>query len=241
MAERTASMSQQWKYGIALASMIVYAKETALRPQTQSADSRQIERYSERFGQWGLWTFGEDAAAGIYRQHLGSIPGHENLRLPKIGTMHQGMIEAALGDGVRARGGPVVERGTKPVELTIDESLVNDPASYPITTKVHHVLKSELPDAWTGAHSVQEDGSLKSEKGFVEAFGTDPHEIENHVNGTEGTTETIHAKFVIGVDGAHSWVRRQLPDLKMEGDNSDQVFGVVGKVHSLTFPWLLER
>lgn len=139
------------------------------------------------------------------------------------------MIEAALGDGVRARGGPDVERGTYPVDLAIDEKQAADWSSYPITAQVYHALKSELPDTWTGAHTVQEDGSLKHEKGIMKAYGTDPHEIEQHVNGTEGTTETVHAKYLIGTDGAHSWVRRQLPGFKMEGDNSDMVFGVLGK------------
>ncbi|KAK4502211.1 hypothetical protein PRZ48_005636 [Zasmidium cellare] len=194
-----------------------------------------IEQYGERFGHWGLWTFGEDPEAGIYRQHRGYIPSQDKAR-HEIVTMNQGMIEAALGDGVRARNGPVVERGTKPVELTIDESLANDLSSYPITARVYHARKSELPDVWTGAHTVQEDGSLKRERGFIDAFGTDPHEFENHVNGVEGTTETIHAKYVIGTDGAHSWVRRQLPDFKMEGDTSDEVFGVVDIIPSTNFP-----
>lgn len=143
--------------------------------------------------------------------------------------MNQGMIEAALGDGVRARGGPDVERGATPTGLAIDEKNLNDPSAYPITAQIHHVPKSELPEPWTGAHSIQDDGSPKRERGLLEAYGTDPHEIEQHVNGLEGTTETIHAKYVIGTDGAHSWVRRQLPDFKMEGDSSDMVFGVVGE------------
>lgn len=143
------------------------------------------------------------------------------------------MIEAALGGGVRVRGGPTVERGAKPIALAVDESRVADMTSYPITAEVYHAFKAELPDTWTGAHSIQDDGSLKRERGFIDAYGTDPHEIEQHVNGPEGTTETIHAKYVLGVDGAHSWVRRQLPGFQMEGDNSDMVFGVLGEFRSI--------
>ncbi|KAI0628051.1 FAD binding domain-containing protein [Trametes polyzona] len=38
--------------------------------------------------------------------------------------------------------------------------------------------------------------------------------------------ETVHAKFVLGADGAHSWVRKAL-DIPMEGDTTDHIWGVV--------------
>jgi phenol 2-monooxygenase len=36
--------------------------------------------------------------------------------------------------------------------------------------------------------------------------------------------EHIHAKYVVGCDGAHSWLRKQL-DVVLEGDLTDSVFG----------------
>ncbi|KAI0693736.1 FAD binding domain-containing protein [Cytidiella melzeri] len=39
-------------------------------------------------------------------------------------------------------------------------------------------------------------------------------------------TETVYAKFVIGADGAHSWVRRAL-GIEMEGEQTDHVWGAI--------------
>lgn len=42
----------------------------------------------------------------------------------------------------------------------------------------------------------------------------------------EGREETIKAKYVIGCDGAHSWVRREL-GFKLEGEPTDYIWGVL--------------
>ncbi|KAI0818935.1 FAD binding domain-containing protein [Irpex lacteus] len=42
----------------------------------------------------------------------------------------------------------------------------------------------------------------------------------------EKSEETIHAKFVIGADGAHSWVRRAL-GIEMIGEQTDHVWGAI--------------
>ncbi|KIJ11904.1 hypothetical protein PAXINDRAFT_171529 [Paxillus involutus ATCC 200175] len=39
-------------------------------------------------------------------------------------------------------------------------------------------------------------------------------------------TESVRAKFVIGGDGAHSWVRRAL-NITMDGENTDSIWGVI--------------
>ena len=40
----------------------------------------------------------------------------------------------------------------------------------------------------------------------------------------EEDCEIIHTKYVVGCDGAHSWVRKQL-DIDMEGEQTDFVWG----------------
>ncbi|KAI9464680.1 FAD binding domain-containing protein [Boletus coccyginus] len=51
----------------------------------------------------------------------------------------------------------------------------------------------------------------------------------------ESKTEIIHAKFVVGADGAHSWVRNAL-GIKMEGEQTDYVWGVIDIVPETNFP-----
>ena len=47
--------------------------------------------------------------------------------------------------------------------------------------------------------------------------------------------EIVHAKYVIGTDGAHSWVRNQI-QCKLEGDSTDYVWGVMDIVPVTDFP-----
>lgn len=47
--------------------------------------------------------------------------------------------------------------------------------------------------------------------------------------------EIVHAKYVVGADGAHSWVRKQF-DIAMEGEQSDFIWGVLDMVPETDFP-----
>ncbi|KAG1850916.1 FAD binding domain-containing protein [Suillus subluteus] len=47
--------------------------------------------------------------------------------------------------------------------------------------------------------------------------------------------EIVHAKFVVGADGAHSWVRKQL-DIAMDGEQSEFIWGVLDMVPDTNFP-----
>ncbi|KAG1778840.1 FAD binding domain-containing protein [Suillus placidus] len=47
--------------------------------------------------------------------------------------------------------------------------------------------------------------------------------------------EIVHAKFVVGGDGAHSWIRKQF-DITMDGEQSDFIWGVVDMVPDTDFP-----
>ncbi|KAG2159492.1 FAD binding domain-containing protein [Suillus bovinus] len=51
----------------------------------------------------------------------------------------------------------------------------------------------------------------------------------------EKREEIVHAKFVIGGDGAHSWIRKQF-NITMDGEQSDDIWGVVDFVPDTDFP-----
>ncbi|KAH8110740.1 FAD binding domain-containing protein [Phellopilus nigrolimitatus] len=51
----------------------------------------------------------------------------------------------------------------------------------------------------------------------------------------ENDTELVHAKYVLGSDGAHSWVRKEL-GISMEGEQTNYVWGVVDTVPETDFP-----
>ncbi|KAI0773242.1 FAD binding domain-containing protein [Trametes elegans] len=59
--------------------------------------------------------------------------------------------------------------------------------------------------------------------------------VLKHLDRKENVVEVVHAKFVLGADGAHSWVRKVM-GIKMEGDSTDDVWGVVDIKPDTDFP-----
>lgn len=151
-------------------------------------------------------------------------------------TMHQGNTEATLIDAIRRRFGPEVERGVVPKSMTLDDSLIDDLDAYPLTVELRHERREELATWRTNAHSVRPDGTIKPERGAIDAvIGASTDDTIPVVSGEEGTTKTIQAKYVIGSEGAHSWVRRQL-GFQMVGSSSKAVWGVIDVVLNTNFP-----
>ena len=91
--------------------------------------------------------------------------------------------------------------------------------AYPVTIRLRHLSDEEATPAQGNSHSVgegaPEDGLFRSN---LAADDTD--DLIRKSAGKHGTTETVHAKYVIGCDGAHSWTRRQL-GITMEGEQTD--------------------
>ncbi|THU93886.1 hypothetical protein K435DRAFT_724952 [Dendrothele bispora CBS 962.96] len=51
----------------------------------------------------------------------------------------------------------------------------------------------------------------------------------------EEDSEVVYAKYVVGADGAHSWVRKSF-GIAMEGEQTDYVWGVVDMIPDTDFP-----
>lgn len=126
-------------------------------------------------------------------------------------VLHQGRIERFFLDTIKKNSGDTlhVERGVLPEVLEIDESRVQDdsPDNYPITVQLRQLSEEEATPAQFGKSTP--NGLFRSS-----ISGDDtPQGIRTDV--AAGTREIVHAKYVIGCDGAHSWVRRNL-GFKME-------------------------
>jgi phenol 2-monooxygenase len=57
----------------------------------------------------------------------------------------------------------------------------------------------------------------------------------SQLNAKAGSEEIVHAKYMLGADGAHSWTRNQL-GFKLEGDSTDYIWGVLDIVPITDFP-----
>lgn len=194
----------------------------------------KLHKHGVHLGQWTMWNPDpDDVEAGITRNRelihgvertVEAIEAQSGTQF-KPYAIHQGFIEAAMIQASRERGGSKVERGTVPVSIEVQDTMSTE---YPVKVKVRHLTKSELASPRTGAHRVEADGSLKPERGYIDAFGEDPDEIVPSIGGAENVTETIRAKYLIGADGARSWVRNQI-GFTLEGEETDAIWGAIGE------------
>lgn len=137
-------------------------------------------------------------------------PGTSYFRHMLLG---QGRVEQFLIDSAYEHGGPDVERNVAPAQLDIDEhaSDRHDADTYPIAVHVQHMS----PPA-----STHDPKSGLYRSNLFTTNGTSVQEVLR--------SETIRAKYVIGCDGARSWVRQRLgPDYDLRGDSANTYWGVV--------------
>lgn len=194
----------------------------------------QVRKHGVPLGQYSMWNQDpSNVDGGIVRNrdiakgvaHTAAAMEARAGTNEKPAAIHQGFIEAAMIEGSRVRGGSKVERGTLPESIDVQSETSSE---YPVSVKVRHLVKSELAPPRTGAHSIREDGKLEPERGYIDAFGNDHEETISSIGGEEGSTETIRAKYVIAADGARSWVRNNV-GLSMEGEETDAIWGAIGK------------
>ncbi|KAJ4479624.1 FAD binding domain-containing protein [Lentinula edodes] len=81
--------------------------------------------------------------------------------------------------------------------------------------------------------------SLQVTEALVDDFHAYPVRVVLEHEGTETEderrTEIVYAKYVLGADGAHSWVRKYM-GIAMQGEQTEYVWGVVDLVPDTNFP-----
>jgi len=135
-------------------------------------------------------------------------------------TLHQGEIEAIFLDSMKAHG-LEVERPVVPeaIEVSDDEKKLASGESYPVKVVLRHLADAELDAAPNGAHT---------------------NAVEPSLHSSGSSLETVYAKYVLGADGAHSFVRNSL-GIELEGEHTDHVWGVVDCVPDTNFPDIRNR
>lgn len=179
-----------------------------------------------------LWNPDENGVIRLSDTIPDTIPGIS--RFQQV-VLHQGRIERFFLDTIEEYGGNPVDRGVLPTSLKIDKSLVEDPDAYPITVKLRHLSEEEATPVQTATSAngaATQDGLFRSN-----LTPDDTHELLNGtaLNAKANSEEIIHAKYMLGADGAHSWVRNQL-GFKLEGDSTDYIWGVLDIVPITDFP-----
>lgn len=179
-----------------------------------------------------LWNPDQDGIIRRGDRIPDTIPGIS--RFQQV-VLHQGRIERFFLDSIESCSNIRVERGVMPSKLELDTSLVEDPDAYPITVTLRHLSEEEATpkQAATSVNGTSvQDGLFRSS-----LAPDDTAELLNgaQLNAKANTEEVVRAKYMLGADGAHSWVRSQL-GFKLEGESTDYIWGVLDIVPITDFP-----
>ena len=117
-------------------------------------------------------------------------------------VLTQGRIERFLLDAMKEFNGLEVERSVQPTSLEIDPNLVDNFDQHAITVKLRHLSEEESTPASAAPGGVA-NGLFRSN-----LFADDEGDAKFAPSAEPGTEETVKAKFVVGCDGARSWVRK---------------------------------
>lgn len=88
--------------------------------------------------------------------------------------------------------------------MTVDSSLLDDPSAYLITLSLRQLTEEEATPTQVGTVP---NGLFRSNLLTDDEFDAKP--VGAAVAG--GEEEIVQAKFVVGCDGARSWVRKRVP------------------------------
>lgn len=163
-------------------------------------------------------------------------------------VLHQGRIERFFLDsitensirtscnGTGLAGEIHVERGVLPISFSFDESLAEDNAAYPIQVRLRHLTEQES----TPAHQATSNNGQAVQSGLFRSnlAADDTQDLirQSGVLDTKaGREEIVQARYMLGADGAHSWVRQQL-GFQLKGDSTDYIWGVMDIIPITDFP-----
>lgn len=134
----------------------------------------------------------------------------------------QNRIEGVFLESLTKHGNVDVQRNAEPTSISFNPGEVDKPNAYPVTVRVAQVesVESLFPVAnpfSNGAVDINDQSKKRKLSIFYDQLAI----------------EDIKAKYVISCDGAQSWTRSQL-GFQMEGEQSEYIWGVIGKSHTLS-------
>ncbi|KAH6668110.1 phenol hydroxylase [Plectosphaerella plurivora] len=182
-----------------------------------------------------MWNPGEDGKIRRSDRIPDTIVGLS--RFTEI-VLHQGRVERFFLDNIRkySKDSIKIERGTLPESIEIDESKIDDDTAYPVTVKLRRLSEEEATPAQQAKAGQPSDGLFRSS--LVQS--DDEGELLAKAGARGGESEIVHAKYVLGCDGARSWTRRQL-GLELCGEATDFIWGVLDIIPITDFPDIRKR
>lgn len=191
-----------------------------------------------------LWNPDKDGRLQRSNRIPDTIPGLS--RFQQI-VLHQGRIERFFLDSIKEHSDIRVERGVLPTSFDFDEAKADDFEDYPISVTLRTLAEEESTPQQRQQHQRSSDGQQTViEDGLFRSnlVADDTEDLiqaaEAKGNRNSNEVEHIKAKFLVGCDGAHSWVRRQV-GFSLEGSSTDYIWGVLDIVPITDFPDIRHR
>lgn len=208
--------------------------QSFLHPLSNVQGMETIWKKSNHMIEMAFWS--PDESGDITRKSIAVdlIPG---LARFQQAVLHQGHIESYFNNsiGEYSQGQVHVERPILPVKITVDESQVDNAAAYPVEVLVKDLSRENIQTEQFGAGVA--NGLYRQFDGDQDRFY---REIEENPDVDASEYEIIKCKYVLGSDGAHSWVKKQMGIL-MDGESTDFVWGVLDIVPITDFPDIRKR
>lgn len=217
----------------------------ATKVMNGQADGLQ-PRLCEMFESFGLWSAIKGEAMPIYDyaswapspeggiiREMRQAAAYSPVSSYTLYTLNQGLIEKHMLSGIASTSGIKVERGMLPVSISIDESVAGSDYAYPVTVEVQH-LKDEETAAFQ-SKSFAKNGEVSDGLHRSNLTADTTPDLIEKVTAREETKEIVRAKYVVGCDGAHSWVRQQM-GFELEGESTDYIWGVIDIIPLTDFP-----
>ncbi|KAK2751458.1 hypothetical protein FQN55_000733 [Onygenales sp. PD_40] len=153
-------------------------------------------------------------------------------------VLHQGRIERYFLDAIKEKKPDLtVERGVMPTKFEFDASKAADFKDYPITVTLRTLTEDEATPRQAGDSSSPNGTGIQDGLFHSNLAPDDTADLlaRAELNDRAGKTEVVKARFMVGCDGAHSWVRDQL-GYSLEGDSTDYIWGVLDILPVTDFP-----
>jgi phenol 2-monooxygenase len=153
-------------------------------------------------------------------------------------VLHQGRIERFFLDSIKehSHGAIKVEHGVMPTAFHFDQELAEDTDAHPIEVTLRHLSDEEATpkQSATSANGAGlQDGIFRSNLSEDDTAEMLARAAE--LDAKKDRTEVVRARYMLGGDGAHSWVRGQL-GFKLQGESTDYIWGVLDIVPITDFP-----
>lgn len=153
-------------------------------------------------------------------------------------VLHQGRIERFFLDSIKehSKGQISVEHGVMPIEYHFDDDKAEDSDAYPIEVVLRHLGEEEATPKQSATSSNGagiQDGIFRSN--LSEDDTEEMIRRAKELDAKKNKTEVVRAKYMLGADGAHSWVRNQL-GFKLQGESTDYIWGVLDIIPITDFP-----